>query len=81
MPYIHQFSDDEATGPVQQELDTARKRAGRVWNIVRIMTPNAAVLRASMQMYRAVMFGDSPLSRPQREMLAVVVSKANHCVY
>jgi len=81
MPYIHQFSDEEATGPVRQELDAARTRAGRVWNIVRIMTPNAAVLRASMQMYRAVMFGDSPLSRHQREMLAVVVSKANHCVY
>jgi len=81
MPYIHQFSDEEATGPVRQELDAARTRAGRVWNIVRIMTPNAAVLRASMQMYRAVMYGDSPLSRHQREMLAIVVSKANHCVY
>ena len=81
MPYIHQFSDEEATGPVRQELDAARTRAGRVWNIVRIMTSNAAVLRASMQMYRAVMYGDSPLSRHQREMLAVVVSKANHCVY
>ncbi|HZN39114.1 MAG TPA: hypothetical protein VFD82_09950 [Planctomycetota bacterium] len=81
MPYIHQFSDEEATGPVREELDAARTRAGRVWNIVRIMTPNAAVLRASMQMYRAVMFGDSPLLRHQREMLAVVVSKANHCVY
>ena len=45
------------------------------------MTPNAAVLRASMQMYRAVMFGDSPLLRHQREMLAVVVSRANRCRY
>jgi uncharacterized peroxidase-related enzyme len=81
MPYIHQFSDDEATGPVKEQLDAARRRAGRVWNIVRIMTPNAAVLQASMQMYRAVMYGDSPLSRHQREMLAVVVSKANRCVY
>jgi alkylhydroperoxidase family enzyme len=45
------------------------------------MTPNAAVLQASMQMFRAVMYGDSPLSRHQREMLAVVVSKANRCVY
>ena len=81
MPYIHQFSDEEATGPVREELDAARRRAGRVWNVVRIMTPNAAVLRASMQMYRAVMFGDSPLSRHQRELLAVVVSKANRCVY
>jgi AhpD family alkylhydroperoxidase len=27
------------------------------------------------------MFGESPLSRAQREMLAVVVSQVNHCKY
>lgn len=81
MPYIHQSSDDEASGDAKRELDAARQRAGRVWNIVRVMTPNPAVLRASMAMYRAVMFGSSPLSRAQREMLAVVVSCENHCVY
>ena len=81
MPYIHQFSDDEASGDTKRELDAARQRAGRVWNIVRVMTPNPVVLRASMAMYRAVMFGQSPLSRAQREMLAVVVSRENHCVY
>jgi len=81
MPYIKQFSNDEATGIAKQELDAAMKRAGRVWNIVRIMTPNGDVMRASMGFYRAAMFGESPLSRAQREMLAVVVSGANHCVY
>ena len=81
MPYIHQVSDDEAEGDVKRELDLARKRAGRVWNIVRIMTPNPAVLRASMQPYKAIMYGVSPLSRQQREMLAVVVSRQNDCVY
>jgi alkylhydroperoxidase family enzyme len=81
MPYINQVSDEGAEGDAKRELDLARKRAGRVWNIVRIMTPNPAVLRASMQLYKAVMYGDSPLSRQQREMLAVVVSQKNDCVY
>ncbi len=81
MPHIRQVSDDEAEGDVKRELDAAVKRAGRVWHIVRIMTPNAAALRASMGMYRALMFGDCPLSRRQREMLAVVVSKTNGCHY
>jgi uncharacterized peroxidase-related enzyme len=81
MPYIHQVSDDEASGPVKRELDKARKRAGRVWNIVRIMTPNAEALRTSISFYSALMHGDSPLSRAQREMLAVVVSRANGCHY
>lgn len=81
MPYIKQFSNDEATGIAKQELDAAKKRAGRVWNIVRIMSSNGAAMRSSMRMYGTLMFGESPLSRPQREMLAVVVSKANGCVY
>lgn len=81
MPHIHQVSDDEAEGPAARELDAARRRAGRVWNIVRIMTPNPEALRASMGLYSTLMFGESPLSRAQREMLAVVVSRCNHCVY
>lgn len=81
MPYIRQVGDDEATGDCKRELELARKRAGRVWNIVRVMTPNPAVLRASMDLYKAVMHGSSPLTRFQRELLAVVVSRANHCAY
>ena len=82
MPYIRQVSDAEAQGAAKRELDAARKRAsGRVWNIVRIMTPNPAALRASMSLYSALMFGESPLTRAQREMLAVVVSRVNDCHY
>ena len=43
----------------------------RIWNIVGIMSPNPEVLRASMQLYRALLYGASPLTRRQREMLAV----------
>ena len=82
MPYIRQVNDAEAQGAAKRELDAARKRAaGRVWNIVRIMTPNPAALRASMSLYSALMFGESPLTRAQREMLAVVVSRVNDCHY
>lgn len=81
MPYIRQVADHEATGAVRRELDKAVRRAGRVWNIVRIMTPNPQALRASMSLYTTLMHGESPLSRAQREMLATVVSQVNQCVY
>lgn len=81
MAYIRQVSDEEATGACKRQLDAARQRAGRVWNIVRAMTPNPDVLRASMQLYQAVMYSASDLSRRQRELLAVVVSRANGCTY
>lgn len=81
MAYIRQVSDEEASGACKRQLDAARERAGRVWNIVRVMTPNPDVLRASMQLYQATMYGPSPLSRRQRELLAVVVSQVNGCTY
>ena len=34
-----------------------------------------------MQFYMAEMFGDSALSRSEREMLATVTSKAQDCFY
>lgn len=81
MPYIKQITIDRATGLLKKELEKAVARAGRVWNIVQIMSLNGRVMKSSMEMYGATMFADSPLTRAQREMLAVVVSKANHCVY
>lgn len=81
MPFIRQSDDDDPDPDVRRELDAARRRAGRVWNIVRIMTPNPAVLRASMELYRALMHGPSPLTRHQRELLAVVTSRENGCLY
>lgn len=82
MAWIQQVPIDEATGKLKEEFDAAKARAeGRVWNILRIMSVNPEVLGASMNMYGALMHGESPLSRPQREMLATVVSANIGCVY
>ncbi|MEW6744481.1 MAG: carboxymuconolactone decarboxylase family protein [Planctomycetota bacterium] len=81
MAYIRVIDPHEASGPLAVEYAAAEKRAGRVWNIVRIMGQNPAVLRASMGLYLSIMHGPSPLSRAQREMIAVVVSQVNGCRY
>lgn len=81
MAFIRLVGDREATGLLKTHYDAALKRAGKVWGIVRLMSPNPAVLEASMNQYRAIMFGESPLTRAQREMLAVVTSVANGCHY
>ncbi len=81
MPYIKQITIDQASGLLKRELEKAVARAGRVWNIVQIMSLNPRTMKASMEMYGAAMFAESPLSRQQREMLAVIVSKVNHCEY
>jgi uncharacterized peroxidase-related enzyme len=75
------IEEGEATGALRREYDEATARAGKVFNIVKAMSLNADTLRASMGLYRAVMFGRSELSRAERELLAVVVSRANDCHY
>ncbi len=81
MPHLRLIDEGEATGALRSEYDAAIGRAGRVFNIVKAMSLNPAVLKASMGLYREVMFGPSELSRPERELLAVVVSRANDCHY
>lgn len=81
MPWIEQISVEDATGILKKEFDKAIQRAGRLWHIVHIMSLNPRVLRTSMDQYSAIMFGRSPLSRAQREMLATVVAVENDCYY
>jgi len=81
MPWIEQIAFEEATGPLREQLDAAMARAGRVWHIVHVMSLNPAVLKASMAQYAAIMFGPSPLTRVQRELLATVVSSEVGCHY
>jgi alkylhydroperoxidase family enzyme len=81
MPHIRLIDVDEATGRLAEEYAAAMGRAGKVFNIVKSMSLNPLVLNRSMELYKAIMFGPSPLSRAERELLAVVVSTANDCHY
>ena len=81
MPWIRQIPVNDATGALKKEFDQALQHAGRVWHIVHIMSLNPRVMKASMEHYRAIMFGPSPLSRAQRELLATVVSAELDCFY
>jgi len=81
MAYIKTIQPNEAEGIVKQEYDKGIKRAGRVYNILKIMSQSPAALKESMRLYLAIMYGESELSRAQREMIATVVSQVNHCKY
>jgi len=81
MSLISRVPVEQAGGLLKKLLDAAVKRAGRVWHIVHVMSLNPRTMDASLRLYRAIMFGPSPLSRVQREVLATVTSKANDCFY
>ena len=81
MPWINQIPVAAASGHLKNLFDEALERAGRVWHIVHIMSLNPRVMRESLNLYSAAMFGRSPLTRVKREMLATVVSSTLNCFY
>jgi alkylhydroperoxidase family enzyme len=50
-------------------------------NILASHSLNEDALNAHLGLYRTIMFGESPLSRTEREAIAVAVSAANDCHY
>jgi len=81
MAYIRLVRPDEATGLLAKLCDQAVASTGRAYSSVRRMSPNPPVLEASMELHRRIMFAPSGPSRRERELLVVVVSRANECGY
>ncbi len=81
MAYIRLIEEDEAQGSLAEQYDAAVERAGKVFNILKAMSLRPGVLRASMDLYREIMFGESGLSRKERELLATVASAEQSCHY
>jgi len=81
MAHIPYVPDDEAGGLLAQLYRRLRGEQGVVDNILRIHSLNPRSLQDHLQMYAHLMRGPSPLSRVQREMIAVTVSAENDCFY
>jgi uncharacterized peroxidase-related enzyme len=81
MAWIKMIELAEATGGLKLEYEEAQRRAGKVFNILKVQSLNAQTLGASIQLYLSTMYGASGLTRAEREMLGTVVSWANHCFY
>ena len=61
--------------------DLYRRFGVPVAHVLRAGSLNPPVLRVHYELYRAIMYGPSPLARVQREVIAIVVSLLNECHY
>lgn len=59
----------------------ADPQTGEPAHIMAVHSLNPAAMLDHRALYRTLMYGPSPLSRAQREMIALVVSAANRCRY
>ncbi len=81
MAWIDIVSEKDALGDLARQYNAAVKRAGKVFQIVRVQSLRPDIMRTFMELYIKVMHGPSGLTRSEREMVATVVSKTNHCHY
>jgi alkylhydroperoxidase/carboxymuconolactone decarboxylase family protein YurZ len=81
MAFIDYISDEDASQELKALYDHHRTDGDGVDNILRIHGPNPPSMEVHFGLYRTLMFGKSPLSRRQREMIAVVVAAAIDCHY
>ena len=78
LPYI---SYDEASDALKREYERLGAPEREVDNILAIHSLNPASMGHHLTLYAHLMRGPSPLSRVQREMIAVAVSAENDCFY
>ncbi len=81
MANIQVISYEQATGKLKDIYEDLIAKRGKLAEVHKIQSLHPDSIIAHMELYMTIMFGQSPLSRAQREMIAVVVSAANGCVY
>jgi len=75
------YDDPKASSSLKKVLEKYGGESKRPDNIVNISSVNPLAMEGHMTLYRNVHKGPSPITRPQREMIAVMVSGINGCHY
>lgn len=81
MAWIKVIDEDQAEGELKQVYSRVSGARGKVANIFKAHSLRPEVMNRHLDLYLAIMYGKSGLSRQQREMIAAVVSAVNNCNY
>jgi uncharacterized peroxidase-related enzyme len=79
MPFLRIIPETEATGPLAELYRRLAYQDGSVDETYKALSLNLPLLTADAAMYEVTMYGESPLSRNERELLALTVSRVNGC--
>lgn len=81
MARIRTIPYEEASGDLKSVYDEIVQKRGRLSNVLQIQSLHPNSIQSHVALYLDIMFGKTSLSRAEKEMIAVVVSKANSCIY
>jgi uncharacterized peroxidase-related enzyme len=81
MANIKVIQHQEATGRLKTIYDDLLETRGQLAEVHMIQSLRPESIVKHMDLYMEIMYAKSELSRAEREMMAVVVSSANQCIY
>lgn len=81
MAWIKTVDKADAKGETKEVYDRIVKERGHLANVFQAQGLEPKVLERELDLYVEVMMGDGPLTREERETIAVIVSAANRCAY
>lgn len=81
MARIKVIEESEATGSMKALYDGLREKVGYVPNFVKLFSLWPEVFEVYSKLFQTVMFSQSELPNPTKEMIAVVVSRTNRSRY
>jgi len=81
MPIIETIQPEDATGELKEIYNDLVKSRGKIAEVHKIQSLNPKSIVNHMDLYMTLMYDKSPIKRVLREMIAVVVSRANECAY
>jgi len=79
--YIRVLEDNDTPKDLREMYARLSPKGAPVDNILRVHSLNPKSLQVHHDLYRHLMYGASDLSRAEREMIALVVSRVNDCHY
>ena len=81
MSWIDEIEVSDAEGKLAATYAELVEKRGKVSNILKVHSLNPDAMEGHLDLYMTLMFGNSGLSRMEREAIAVVVSATNDCAY
>ncbi len=81
MARIETIEYKDSAGHLKAVYDDLVQKRGKLAEVMKVQSLHPDVIVSHATLYLDIMFSRSPLSRAEREMIAVVVSVANNCLY
>jgi uncharacterized peroxidase-related enzyme len=81
MAWIRVVNEKDAKGRLAEVYREVAGRRGKVADIMKVHSLLPDTMARHLELYLSVMFAESGLTREEKELVGVVVSRANRCEY